>query len=182
MPLFDAENFPSLRSGNSSCPRLSMELFETINEFNSVQFFTAFKHSSVSALSEAISANKLFDKGAFSKPSRLFNRFPETFNTRIVSQHLPKGSNPFDSIRLLDTFNHFKCFKYFRFSMLAIALSLKSRRTRFGKATAALLDNSMVVNDFLFKSQTATASDEETLCTLRRIVCSFKMRPIPMNE
>ena len=66
--------------------------------------------------------------------------------------------------------------------MLAIALSLKSRRTRFGKATAALLDNSMVVNDFLFKSQTATASDEETLCTLRRIVCSFKMRPIPMNE
>ena len=42
--------------------------------------------------------------------------------------------------------------------MLAIALSLKSGRTRFGKATAALLDNSMVVNDFLFKSQTATAS------------------------
>ena len=107
MPLFDAENFPSLRSGRSSCLRLSMELFETINEFNSVQFFTAFKHSSVSALSEAISANKLLVKGASSKPSKLLNRFPETFNTRIVSQHLLKGSNPFDSKRLFDKFNHF---------------------------------------------------------------------------
>ena len=76
MPLFDAENFPSLRSGNSSCPRLSMELFETINEFNSVQFFTAFKHSSVSALSEAISANKLFDKARFPSHQDCSTGFP----------------------------------------------------------------------------------------------------------
>jgi hypothetical protein len=140
-----------------------MELFETINEFNSVQFFTAFKHSSVSALSEAISANKLLVKGASSKPSKLLNRFPETFNTRIVSQHLLKGSNPFDSKRLFDKFNHFNCFKYFKFSMLSIALSLKSKRTRFGNWTVAAFDKSREENPFPFKSQTATASDEETL-------------------
>ena len=178
IPLFDAENFPSLRSGRSSCLRLSMELFDTINEFNSLQFFTAFRHSSVSALSEAISANKLLVKGASNTPSKLLNRFPETFNTRIVSQHLLKGSKPFDSNRLFERFNHFNCFKCFRFSMLLIALSLKSKRNRFGNWTAAFVDNAMAVNDLPFKSQTATASDEETLCTLRRIVCSFKARPI----
>ena len=112
MPLFEHENFPSLRSGRSSCLRLSMELFDTINEFNSLQFFTAFRHSSVSALSEAISANKLLVKGASNTPSKLLNRFPETFNTRIVSQHLLKGSKPFDSTRLFECFNHFNCFKF----------------------------------------------------------------------